>query len=82
MCIGYRDLTLLSLLTAPAAMLTVSGRDYVNRPTHEIGAELDCRAFMVASAGGTDRDLAAPQFRRNWGAVQYKSILIILKLKL
>jgi hypothetical protein len=36
---------------------------------------------MVASAGGTNRDLAAPQFRRNWGAVQYYSILNILKLK-
>ncbi len=44
-CIGYRDLTLLSLLTAPAAMLTVSVRDYVDRPTHEFGAELDGRGF-------------------------------------
>jgi hypothetical protein len=44
-CIGYRDLTLPSLLTAPAAMLTVSGRDYVDRPTHEFGAELDCKGF-------------------------------------
>ncbi len=45
-CIGYRDLTLPSLLTAPAAMLTVSGRDYVERPTHEFGAKLDyCTGF-------------------------------------
>ncbi len=44
-CIGYTDLTLPILLTAPAVMLTVSGRDYVDRPTHEFGAELDCRVF-------------------------------------
>ncbi len=38
-----------SLLTAPpAAILTVSGRDYVDRPTHEFGAELDCRVFPGA----------------------------------
>ncbi len=41
MCLGYSDLTLPSLLAAPAAMLTVSGRDDVDRPTHEICAELD-----------------------------------------
>jgi hypothetical protein len=66
-CIGYRDLTLQSLLTAPAATLTVSGRDYVDRPTHkvdrpthEIGAELDCRGIPcvcfytpVATTNGT-----------------------------
>ncbi len=38
---------------------------------------------MVPSAGGTDRDQAAPQIGRNWGAVQYykNDITIILKLK-
>ena len=35
-CFGYSDLTLPSLLTAPAAMWTVSGRDTVDRPTHEL----------------------------------------------
>ncbi len=35
-------------------MLTASGRDYVDRPTHEFGAEVDCRGFPLqipASAG-------------------------------
>jgi hypothetical protein len=35
-CFGYSDLTLPSLLTAPAGMWTVSGRDTVDRPTHEL----------------------------------------------
>jgi hypothetical protein len=34
---------------------------------------------MVASAGGTDRNLAAPQCRRNWGAY---NIVAFLKIKL
>ncbi len=38
-------MTLPILLTAPAPMLTVSGRDYVDRPTREFGAELDCRGI-------------------------------------
>ncbi len=40
-----RDLTLPSLLTAPAAVLAVAGRDCVDGPTHEYGAELDCKGF-------------------------------------
>jgi hypothetical protein len=60
-CFGYRDLARLSLaamltVSGSAAMLTVSGRDYVHRLTHDIGAELDCRdspgsALMLQSLG-------------------------------
>jgi hypothetical protein len=42
------------------------------------------RSSMVASAGGTDRDLAAPQFRpvsQKLGRIQYYSILNIFKLE-
>ncbi len=36
MCIGFSDFTLPSLLNAAAAMRTVSGRDIVHRPTHDL----------------------------------------------
>jgi hypothetical protein len=45
-------------------------------------ATLALHSPMVASAGGTKWDLAAPQFGRNCGAVQYYRIFNILKLKL
>ena len=46
---GYTNLTLLSLLSVPAAVPTASERAVVGRLTHEISAELDCRDFPESS---------------------------------
>jgi hypothetical protein len=60
MCFGYSDLTLLSLLAAPAAMLTVSRRDLVDRLTG-IDAKLDCRDFPQSALmlNGSTAQIAA-----------------------
>jgi hypothetical protein len=52
------------LLRVSAYILPAASRDAAGG-LGETQAVTILHAFMVASAGGTDRDLAAPQFRRN-----------------